>query len=63
MNDDFDLDFGPWDEEPEYYGDACPFCGKLAWYVGMEFVECKECRKKAIDLPAPKRVDVPGSEK
>ena len=38
------------EQEPGWGGGDCPFCGKISWYFGGEFVECEECGKTMQDV-------------
>jgi len=35
------------EQEPQFEGGKCPYCGEMSWYFGNEFVECKACGAKA----------------
>lgn len=34
------------EQEPEFHGGECPYCGKEAWYCDGQFLECEHCGKK-----------------
>jgi DNA-directed RNA polymerase subunit RPC12/RpoP len=43
------------EQEQEYYGSECPFCGAEAWYCYGAFINCEKCGKTYEDIESEER--------